>query len=72
MTSMWSTQSVASRINPDALHTQLANRLAQLELLMQRLTVCESEVSSRDMVECDAHPACSAACYATLSAARAR
>ena len=67
MTSMWSTQSVAGRVNPDTLHDQLSHRLSALNALLPKLAVQDKEVSSRDMVQARSRTALSCRLDARMS-----
>jgi hypothetical protein len=69
MSSMWGTQSVAGRINPETLHTQLVTRLEALESLLPRLSKQEEEVSQRDLMQARSRTALSCRLDARLLSA---
>ena len=69
MTSLWSSFSAASRVNPEALHESLAKRLQALEEALPRLAIHDDEVSLRDMVNARSRTALSCKLDARLLAA---
>ena len=66
MSSMWGTGTSAARVNPEALHERLGQLLAGLELLLPRLSVYDSEVTQRDLVQARSQTALSCRLHARL------